>query len=68
MSINYNPHTASVYSKHCNQCNHIRRDKYVGYDMEDLDKCALSGKYIQFDENNYPIGCLLRYVVKRRGE
>lgn len=68
-NYNYNPRTTSVYSKNCNKCNHIRRDKYgVLYYMEDLDKCALSGKYIEFDKNDYPIGCLLRYVSKLKGE
>jgi len=67
-NYDYNPHTASEYSKHCMKCNHKRRDKYAGCYMEDLDKCALSGKYIEFDENDYPIGCLLRYVGKKKGE
>lgn len=66
MSVDYNPHTASEYSKNCNKCNHIRRDKYTEHYMEDLDTCALSGKYIEFDSNDYPIDCLLRYVNNRR--
>ena len=74
MSINYNPRTASIYSKNCSQCNHIRKLEHNDFYFTILDdypadlSCALSGKYIEFDKNNYPIGCLLRYVGKREGE
>lgn len=73
MSIEYNPHTASVYSKNCNKCNHIQKLEHNDFYFTIFDDypaelaCALSGKYIEFDSNDYPIDCLLRYV-KRKGE
>ncbi len=36
---------------------------YESIDGADLDKplCNLNGKYIKYDENDYPIGCLMRF-------
>lgn len=65
MKDEYNPHTISKYSKWCQKCIHIRLDKYAGWDMEDIDVCGLSGKPIKFDDNNYPIECLLKYRKER---
>ena len=55
--------------KNCGDCNYWRIDRHCGgrddesIDGADVDKplCNLNGKYIKYDENDYPINCLMRF-------